>query len=54
MKYGKIVTMKIIYDDVNDGKTVINVLKEYAKSLAILNRCEIEYITEEPCIDRGE
>jgi|TARA_R100000458_G_C8020124_1_gene80238 hypothetical protein len=54
MKYGKIVTMKIIYNDVNDGKTVINTLKQYAKSLAILKRCEVEYITEEPCVDRVE
>ena len=52
MKRGKIVTMKIIYNDETDGKTVVNAIKHYAKSMAILRRCEVSYITVEPCVDK--
>ena len=54
MKHGKILTMKIIYNDTNDGKAVVNAIKHYAKSMAILKRCEVSYMTEEPCVDSGE
>jgi len=54
MKYGKIITMKIIYSDKKDGETVVNAIRQHANSIAILNRCEVEYITQEPCVDKVE
>ena len=54
MKHGKIITMKIIYNDETDGNTVINALKHYSRSMAILRRCEISYITVEPCVSKEE
>tara|TARA_Y100001963_G_scaffold116860_1_gene162476 strand:- start:275 stop:439 length:165 start_codon:yes stop_codon:yes gene_type:complete len=51
MRYGKIVTMKIVYNEKTDGDTVINAIKHYARSMSILKRCEISYITVEPCVD---
>ena len=51
MKYGRIVTFKIKSDSLDDLKTYISSLKGFADGNAIMNRIDIAYVTEEPCID---
>jgi len=51
MRYGKIMTLKIIFNNESDGKIVIDSIKNHANSVAISNRCEISYVTVEPCVD---
>ena len=54
MRYGRIVTFKIESNSLKDLKTYISSLKGYADGMSILNRINIAYVTEEPCIERDE
>jgi hypothetical protein len=44
-------TFKIIFNNESDGKIVIDSIKNHANSVAISNRCEVSYVTVEPCVD---
>ena len=55
MKYGKIVTFKIVSNNQKDLKAYISSLKGYADGSAIMNRMiHVAYVTEEPCFDKEE
>ena len=54
MKYGRIVTFKIKSNNLKDLKTYISSLKGFADGNAIMNRIDIAYVTEEPCVEQGE
>ena len=54
MKYGKIITFKIESNDLKDLKAYVSGLKGYADGNAILNRINIAYVTEEPCVERRD
>jgi hypothetical protein len=54
MRYGRIVTFKIESNSLNDLKTFIAGLKGYADGNAILNRINVAYVTEEPCVEVRE
>jgi hypothetical protein len=54
MKYGKIVTFKIKSDNLKDLKVYISSLKGFADGHAIMNRIDVAYVTEEPCINMEE
>tara|TARA_Y100001963_G_C6575998_1_gene351133 strand:- start:392 stop:562 length:171 start_codon:yes stop_codon:yes gene_type:complete len=54
MRYGRIVTFKIASNSLSDLKAYISGLKGYADGNAIINRINVEYVTEEPCVERRD
>ena len=54
MRYGRIVTFKIESNNLAELKAYISSLKGFADGNAILNRINVAYVTEEPCIERDE
>ena len=54
MRYGRIVTFKVESNSLKDLKAYISSLKGYADGMSILNRINVAYVTEEPCIERDE
>ena len=54
MRYGRILTFKIESNSLQDLKAYIAGLKGYADGNAILNRINIAYVTEEPCVEVRE
>mgnify|MGYP003124002068 CR=1 FL=1 len=54
MRYGRIVTFKIESNNLADLKAYISGLKGFADGNAIVNRINIAYVTEEPCVERRD
>jgi hypothetical protein len=54
MRFGRIVTFKIESNSIKDLQAYISSLKGFADGNAILNRINVAYVTEEPCIERDE
>ncbi len=54
MRYGRIVTFKIESNNLAELKAYISSLKGFADGNAITNKINIAYVTEEPCVKRGD
>ena len=54
MRYGRIVTFKIESNNLADLRAYISGLKGFADGNAIMNRINIAYVTEEPCVERRD
>ena len=54
MRYGRIVTFKIEANNLKDLKAYISALQGFADGNAILNRTNVAYVTEEPCVEVRE
>ena len=54
MRYGRIVTFKVTSNSLSDLKAYISSLKGYADGNAIMTRINVEYVTEEPCVERRD
>jgi len=54
MKYGKIIKLKIEYNDKDDGDSVSKSIKTYINGICIISNYDLKFISEEQCVNKRE